>query len=49
MIEDYKKKLELKEDMIDLVKPKWYENRYLWFGYGVTLTVGSVMLAGQLK
>jgi len=49
MIEDYIKKLELKEDMIDLVKPKWYENRYLWFGYGVTLTVGSVILAGQLK
>ena len=48
-IEDYKKQLELKEEMIDLVKPKWYENRYLWFGYGVTLTVGSVILAGQLK
>ena len=49
LIVDYKKQLELKEEMIDLVKPKWYENRYLWFGYGVTLTVGSVILAGQLK
>ena len=29
-IEDYKKQLKLKEDMIDLVKPKWYHNRYIW-------------------
>ena len=49
MIEDYKKQLELKEEMIDLVKPKWHENKYLWFGYGVALTAGSVILAGQLK
>jgi len=48
-IEDYKKQLKIKEDMIDLVKPKWHENKYLWFGYGVTLTAGAVILAGQLK
>ena len=48
-IEDYKRQLELKEDMIKLVKPKWYDNKHLWFGYGVTLTVGSVILAGQLN
>ena len=49
MIEDYKKQLELKEEMIDLVKPKWYENKWLWFGLGVAFTSGSVTLAGQLK
>ena len=48
-IEDYKRQLEIKEDMIDLVKPKWYDNKYLWFGYGLALTSGSVILAGQLK
>ena len=48
-IEDYKKQIELKEDMIKLVKPKWYDNKYLWLGYGITLTAGSIMLAGQLK
>ena len=48
-IEDYKKQLQIKEDMIDLVKPKWYDNKYLWLGYGITLTAGSIMLAGQLK
>ena len=49
MIVDYKKQLELKEDMIELVKPKWYDNKHLWFGYGVSLTAGAVILAGQLK
>ena len=48
-IEDYKKQLEMKEEMIDLVKPKWHENKYLWFFGGVILTSGSVYLAGQIK
>ena len=49
LIVDYKKQIELKEEMIDLVKPKWYENKWLWFGLGVAFTSGSVTLAGQLK
>lgn len=48
-IEDYKRQLELKEQMIDLVKPKWYENKWLWFGMGVVFTSGNVILAGQLN
>ena len=48
-IEDYKKKLQYKDEMIDLVKPQWYENKYLWFGFGVIFTAGSVHLAGQIK
>ena len=48
-IEDYKKQLELKEEMIDLVKPKWYENKWIWFGLGVAFTSGSVHLAGQIN
>ena len=48
-IVDYKKQLELKEEMIDLVKPKWYENKWIWFGLGVMFTSGSVHLAGQIN
>ena len=47
-IEDYKTKLQYKDEMIDLVKPQWYENKYLWFGFGVIFTAGSVHLAGQI-
>ena len=49
LINDYKEQLQYKDDMIDLVKPKWYHNRYLWFGFGVVFTAGSVHLAGQVN
>ena len=49
MIVNYKRQLELKDSMIEEIKPKWYENRYLWFGFGVIVTAGSVHLAGQVN
>ena len=49
LINDYKKHLEMSEEMIKLVKPKWYENKYLWFFGGILITSGSVYLAGQIK
>ena len=48
-LQDYKTKLQYKDEMIDLVKPQWYENKYLWFGFGVIFTAGSVHLAGQIN
>ena len=48
LIEDYKLQIELKDDMIKVVKPKWYDNKYIWFGLGVVFTSGTVYLAGQL-
>ena len=49
LIKDYKKQLELSQEMIKLVKPKWYDNKYLWFFGGMIITSGSVYLAGQIK
>ena len=48
VIANYKKQVELKDLMISEIKPKWYHNRYLWFGLGVAFTSGSVILAGQI-
>ena len=48
-IDDYKQQILLKDEMIELVKPQWYENKYLWFGFGVIFTAGSVHLAGQVN
>ena len=48
LINDYKKQLEFKEEIIDLVKPKWYDNKYLWFFGGIIITSGSVYLAVQI-
>jgi len=41
--------IKIKEDMIKTIKPKWYENKYLWFFGGVFFTSSTVYLAGQLK
>ena len=38
----------LLEQKVQLVKPKWYENKWLYFTYGVVLTATSVKLAGQI-
>ena len=40
--------IKLKNEMIKVVKPKWYENKWLWFGLGVVCTAGSVKLASEL-
>ena len=39
---------ELLEQKVKLVRPKWYENKWLYFTYGVVLTATSVRLAGQI-
>ena len=38
----------LLEQKVKLVRPKWYENKWLYFTYGVVLTATSVKLAGQI-
>ena len=49
IIVELENQLELKDNLIKEVTPKWYENKYLWFGYGISLTAGAVILAGQIK
>ena len=39
---------ELLEQKVKLVQPKWYENKWLYFTFGVVATAGSVKLAGQI-
>ena len=38
----------LLEQKVKLVQPKWYENKWLYFTFGVALTATSVKLAGQI-
>ena len=38
----------LYEKQIKLVKPKWYENKWLYFTFGVVATSVSVKLAGEI-
>ena len=49
LVKDYETQIKLKDEMIELVKPKWYDNKYLWFFGGIIITSGSVYLVGQIK
>ena len=41
--------INLYKEKIKVVKPKWHENKWLWFVYGVAATSVSVKLAGELN
>ena len=43
-----KETINLYKEKVKVVKPKWHENKWLWFVYGVGATAISVNLAGQI-
>ena len=47
-IADLEEKSKLIEKKVKLVKPSWYENKWLYFTYGVVSVAVPVYLAGQL-
>ena len=49
IIEDYKKQIEIQEEMIKTIKPKWYDNKYLWYSMGVASMILPIWGIGQLK
>jgi len=49
IIENYKEQIELKNDMIKNIKPKWYDNKYLWYSYGILSILVPIWAVGQIK
>ena len=49
IVVELEKQLELKDDLIKEVKPKWYENKYLWFGYGLVAIILPTWVLGNVK
>ena len=46
IVEQYKYKLELKDELIEEIRPKWYEHKYLWFANGIiTILLSSWVLS----
>ena len=41
--------LKMTEEKAKLVKPSWYENKWLYFGYGATLGVTITLLVNQIS
>ena len=36
------------KELVKLVEPKWYENKWVWFTIGVFATAGSIKLAAEI-
>jgi uncharacterized protein YdcH (DUF465 family) len=49
IIENYKEQLELKDEMIKNIKPHWYDNKYLWYSYGILSMLVPIWAIGQIK
>ena len=49
IIENYIEQLKLKEDFIKELKPKWHENKYLWYSMGVLSMIVPIWAVGQIK
>ena len=48
-IELLDEQLALTEKKVKLVKPSWFENKWLYFGYGATLGVTITLLVNQIS
>ena len=49
IIENYKEQLRLKDEMMKELKPKWHENKYLWYSYGILSMLVPIWAIGQIK
>lgn len=43
-IETYKKQSEVLQQAIEDSRPKWYDNKFLWFGGGVAATIITILV-----
>ena len=49
IIENYIEQLKLKEEFIKELKPKWYDNKYIWYSMGVASMIIPIWGIGQIK
>ena len=49
IIENYIEQLKLKEEFIKELKPKWYDNKYLWYSMGIVSMIVPIWAVGQIK
>ena len=49
IIENYIEQLRIKDEMIKTIKPKWYDNKYLWYSMGIASMIIPIWVVGQIK
>ena len=48
-IKTLQERSDLLEDQVKLAKPKWFENKYAWYGYGVFTVIANIWLYDKVK
>ena len=49
IIANYIEQITLQEELMKELKPKWHENKYLWFSMGIVSMIVPIWAVGQLK
>ena len=49
IIQNYIEQLKLKDDLIKEIKPKWHENKYLWYSMGIASMIIPIWGIGQIS
>ena len=49
IIANYIEQIALQEELMKELKPKWHENKYLWYSMGIVSMIVPIWAAGQIK
>ena len=49
IIKNYMEQLRIKDEMIKTIKPKWYDNKYLWYAGGIASMILPIWGIGQIS
>ena len=49
IIANYIEQIALQEELMKELKPKWHENKYLWFSMGIASMIVPIWAVGQIK
>ena len=49
IVANYIEQIALQEELMKELKPKWHENKYLWFSMGIASMIVPIWAVGQIK
>ena len=49
IITNYMEQVALQEELMKELKPKWHENKYLWYSMGILSMIVPIWAVGQIK
>ena len=49
IVANYMEQIALQEELMKELKPKWYDNKYLWYSMGIASMIVPIWGIGQIK